>query len=33
MTDAAGGATDNLFGNEMAKLSVLEFNTHHEIEH
>lgn len=33
MTDAAGAATVNLFGNEMAKLSVLEFNTHHDFEH
>jgi uncharacterized damage-inducible protein DinB len=33
MTDAAGAGMVNLFGNDMAKLSVLEFNTHHDFEH
>jgi len=33
MTDAAGAATIKFFGGEMAKLSVLEFNTHHDFEH
>lgn len=33
MTDAAGAAPVKLFGNELPKLSVLEFNTHHEFEH
>lgn len=33
MTDAAGAEKVKFFGNEMAKLSVLEFNTHHEFEH
>jgi uncharacterized damage-inducible protein DinB len=33
MTDAAGAAMVKSFFGEMAKLSVLEFNTHHEFEH
>jgi uncharacterized damage-inducible protein DinB len=33
MTDAAGAATVKLFNSDMAKLSVLEFNTHHDFEH
>jgi uncharacterized damage-inducible protein DinB len=33
MTDAAGAAIVKSFFGEMAKLSVLEFNTHHEFEH
>jgi uncharacterized damage-inducible protein DinB len=33
MTDAAGAATVKMFTGEMAKLSVLEFNTHHDFEH
>ena len=33
MTDAAGAAAIKFFGGEMAKLSVLEFNTHHDFEH
>ncbi len=33
MTDAAGAATVKFFGSEMAKLSILEFNTHHDFEH
>jgi uncharacterized damage-inducible protein DinB len=33
MTDAGGSAMVKLFNNEMAKLSVLEFNTHHDFEH
>jgi uncharacterized damage-inducible protein DinB len=33
MTDAAGAAIVKLFTGEMAKLSVLEFNTHHDFEH
>jgi uncharacterized damage-inducible protein DinB len=33
MTDAAGAATTKFFGGEMAKLSILEFNTHHDFEH
>ncbi len=33
MTDAAGAQMVKLFGNDLPKLSVLEFNTHHEFEH
>jgi uncharacterized damage-inducible protein DinB len=33
MTDAAGAAMVKSFFGEMAKLSVLEFNTHHDFEH
>ena len=34
MTDAAGAAIIKTFvGSEMAKLSFLEFNTHHDFEH
>jgi uncharacterized damage-inducible protein DinB len=33
MTDAAGAGTIKFFGGEMAKVSVLEFNTHHDFEH
>lgn len=33
MTDVAGAATVKMFAGEMAKLSVLEFNTHHDFEH
>jgi uncharacterized damage-inducible protein DinB len=33
MTDAAGAAMVKFFLGEMAKLSVLEFNTHHDFEH
>jgi uncharacterized damage-inducible protein DinB len=33
MTDAAGAALVKTFAGEMAKLSVLEFNTHHDFEH
>jgi uncharacterized damage-inducible protein DinB len=33
MTDAAGAATIKFFTGEMPKLSVLEFNTHHDFEH
>jgi uncharacterized damage-inducible protein DinB len=33
MTDAAGTATVQFFGGPTAKLSVLEFNTHHAYEH
>lgn len=33
MTDAAGAATVKFFTGEMAKLSILEFNTHHNFEH
>ena len=33
MTDAAGAAIVKFFLGEMAKLSVLEFNTHHDFEH
>ncbi|HEX2446026.1 MAG TPA: DinB family protein [Vicinamibacterales bacterium] len=33
MTDAAGSATIKFFTGEMAKLSILEFNTHHDFEH
>ena len=33
MTDAAGAAIIKFFTGEMPKLSVLEFNTHHDFEH
>jgi uncharacterized damage-inducible protein DinB len=33
MTDAAGAAMIKFFTGEMAKLSILEFNTHHDFEH
>jgi uncharacterized damage-inducible protein DinB len=33
MTDAAGAAVIKFFNGDMAKLSVLEFNTHHDFEH
>jgi len=33
MTDAAGAATTKSFVGEIAKLSFLEFNTHHDFEH
>ncbi len=33
MTDANGAQMIKLFGNELPKLSVLEFNTHHDFEH
>jgi uncharacterized damage-inducible protein DinB len=33
MTDAAGTALVKFFTGEMPKLSVLEFNTHHDFEH
>jgi uncharacterized damage-inducible protein DinB len=33
MTDAAGAAQIKFFTGEMAKLSILEFNTHHDFEH
>ena len=33
MTDTAGAATIKFFTGEMAKLSILEFNTHHDFEH
>jgi len=33
MTDAGAAASVKLFGNELPKLSVLEFNTHHDFEH
>jgi uncharacterized damage-inducible protein DinB len=33
MTDAAGAAVVTFFTGEMAKLSILEFNTHHNFEH
>jgi uncharacterized damage-inducible protein DinB len=33
MTDSAGAAAVKLFNNDMPKLSVLEFNTHHDFEH
>jgi uncharacterized damage-inducible protein DinB len=33
MTDAAGTAVVKFFTGEMPKLSVLEFNTHHDFEH
>jgi uncharacterized damage-inducible protein DinB len=33
MTDAGGAAMVKFFGGDMPKLSVLEFNTHHDFEH
>ncbi len=33
MTDAAGAETVKFFAGDMAKLSILEFNTHHDFEH
>ena len=33
MTDAAGAAVIKFFNGDMAKLSILEFNTHHDFEH
>jgi uncharacterized damage-inducible protein DinB len=33
MTDTAGAATVKFMTGEMAKLSILEFNTHHDFEH
>jgi len=33
MTDAAGSAVVKFFNGDMAKLSILEFNTHHDFEH
>ena len=33
MTDTAGAATVKFFTGDMAKLSILEFNTHHDFEH
>ena len=33
MTDTAGAQTVKFFNGDMAKLSVLEFNTHHDFEH
>ena len=33
MTDAAGAETTKSFFGEMAKLSLLEMNTHHDFEH
>jgi uncharacterized damage-inducible protein DinB len=33
MTDAGGAAIIKFFTGEMPKLSVLEFNTHHDFEH
>jgi uncharacterized damage-inducible protein DinB len=33
MTDTAGAAMIKFFTGEMPKLSVLEFNTHHDFEH
>ncbi len=33
MTDATGAQMVKLFGNELPRLSVLEFNTHHDFEH
>ena len=33
MTDAGGSQTVKFFSGDMAKLSVLEFNTHHDFEH
>lgn len=33
MTDAAGATVIKFFSGDMAKLSVLEFNTHHDFEH
>jgi hypothetical protein len=33
MTDAGGTAMVKFFTGDMPKLSVLEFNTHHDFEH
>ena len=33
MTDTAGAAVVKFFTGDMAKLSILEFNTHHDFEH
>jgi uncharacterized damage-inducible protein DinB len=33
MTDTGGAAMIKFFTGEMAKLSILEFNTHHDFEH
>ena len=33
MTDAGGATVVKYFMGEMAKLSLLEFNTHHDFEH
>jgi len=33
MTDAGGAPTVKFFTGEMPKLSILEFNTHHDFEH
>ena len=33
MNDATGAQTMKFFNGEMAKLSILEFNTHHDFEH
>ena len=33
MTDTAGAGVVKFFTGEMAKLSILEFNTHHDFEH
>lgn len=33
MTDTAGAAMVKFFTGDMAKLSILEFNTHHDFEH
>lgn len=33
MTDAMGAQMVKMFGNDLPKLSVLEFNTHHDFEH
>jgi uncharacterized damage-inducible protein DinB len=33
ITDAAAATMIKLFGNDLPKLSVIEFNTHHDFEH
>jgi uncharacterized damage-inducible protein DinB len=33
MTDTAGASVVKFFTGDMAKLSILEFNTHHDFEH
>jgi uncharacterized damage-inducible protein DinB len=33
MTDSNGAATVKFFNGDLAKLSILEFNTHHDFEH
>jgi hypothetical protein len=33
MTDAAGATQVKFMTGELAKLSILEFNTHHDFEH